>query len=136
MCQVIKRDGEVIAFDVCKICKAIQKAFESVEREIEESVEIITNALECFAHALAHWFLHAFHSVTRRAKAVLRYNLFFAHCMETVIRVKIKLLMVSYLENAHTHQKHVRTQDRGTKEDSNSDISTVTFSFKYALPVQ
>ena len=142
MIQVIEEDrqeGEerkVICFDISKICEAIMKAFESVEKIIEEAMENIKNALGTFAHVLAHWFLHAYHLATGRIRAALRYNPFYALYMEAVIRIKIKLHSCSYLEIAHAHQREnlIRIQDRGTDENSDSDIYSIpTSTFTYAI---
>jgi len=124
MYSVIKRDGEVVEFDISKICEAIQKVFESIETIVEEVVENITNALGAFAHTLAHMFLHAFHHVAGAFRRVLTYNPAAMLQMAAIIRIKIKLLTASYLEHANVsrNEQLLRIQDRGSSEDPDSEI--------------
>lgn len=130
MYSVVKRDGRIIDFDLGKISEAIQKAFAAVEPVLEEIDAMVEEAVDNFgrvmyslAHSLAHWVLHAYYSFRSRIRQAITFDPRSAVRLATVVLIRVKLLTVTFLEHAHVYRaaRLLRTQDRGTGENSDSD---------------
>ena len=138
MYSVVKRDGRIVEFDIGKICEAITKAFESLQPVIEEIDEMVEEAIGnlgramyTFAHSLAHWVLQTFYTVTSRIREAICYDPYSAVRLALAVRIRVKILTVSFLEHAHVYRaaRLLRTQDRGDDENSDSDIDIKILSF-------
>ena len=130
MYSVVKRDGRIIEFNIEKISEAIQKAFATVEPVLEEIDAMVEEAVDNFgrgmyslAHSLAHWVLHAYYSFRSRIRQAITFDPRIAVRLATVVLIRVKLLTVTFLEHAHVYRaaRLLRTQDRGTGENSDSD---------------
>lgn len=130
MYSVVKRDGRIIEFDIGKISEAIQKAFAAVEPVLEEIDAMMEEAIDNFgrvmyslAHSLAHWVLHAYYSFSSRIRQAITFDPHSAVRLATVVLIRVKLLTVTFLEHVHVYRaaRLLRTQDRGTGENSDSD---------------
>ena len=75
------------------------------------------------AHSLAHWVLHAYYSFRSRIRQAITFDPHSAVRLATVVLIRVKLLTVTFLEHAHVYRaaRLLRTQDRGTGENSDSD---------------
>ena len=130
MYSVVKRDGRIIEFDVGKICEAIQKAFdalepvlEEIDAMVEEAIDNLGRTMYSLAHSLAHWVLHAYFNFRSRIRQAITFDPRSAVRLATVVLIRVKLLTVTFLEHAHVYRaaRLLRTQDRGTGENSDSD---------------
>ena len=130
MYSVIKKDGRVIEFDIGKISEAIQKAFAAVEpvperidAMVEEAVDNLGRVMYSIAHSLAHWVLHVYFSLTSRIIEAITFDPCNAARLAIAVQIRVRLLTVSFLEHAYVCRvAHLlRTQDRGTDENSDSD---------------
>ena len=130
MYSVVKRDGRIIEFNIEKISEAIQKAFAALEPVLEELDAMVEEAVDNFgrvmyslAHSLAHWVLHAYYSFRSRIRQAITFDPRSAVRLATVVLIRVKLLTVTFLEHAHVYRaaRLLRTQDRGTGENSDSD---------------
>ena len=130
MYSVVKRDGRIIEFNIEKISEAIQKAFaavepvlEEIDAMVEETVDNFGRVMYSLAHSLAHWVLHAYYSFSSRIRQAITFDPRSAVRLATVVLIRVKLLTVTFLEHAHVYRaaRLLRTQDRGTGENSDSD---------------
>lgn len=130
MYSVVKRDGRIIEFNIEKISEAIQKAFAALEPVLEEIDAMVEEAVDNFgrvvyslAHSLAHWVLHAYYSFRSRIRQAITFDPRSAVRLATVVLIRVKLLTVTFLEHVHVYRaaRLLRTQDRGTGENSDSD---------------
>ena len=130
MYSVVKRDGRIIEFNIEKISEAIRKAFAAVEPVLEEIDAMMEEAIDNFgrivyslAHSLAHWVLHAYYSFRSRIRQAITFDPRSAVRLATVVLIRVKLLTVTFLEHVHVYRaaRLLRTQDRGTGENSDSD---------------
>lgn len=131
MYSVVKRDGRIIEFDIKKISEAILKAFEALEpvleeidAVVEEAIDNLGRAMYSLAHSLAHWVLHAYYDITSRIRQAITYDPCSAVRLAIAVQIRVRLLTVSFLEHAHVYRaaRLLRTQDRGTDDNSDSDI--------------
>lgn len=135
MYSVIKRDGSTVEFDISKINKAIEKAFEALERIIPERIDLmieeaLAKAAFIFERSLAYWRLHRFFRVTNRIRNAFRFEFHSTIWMTTIDFIRAKLLNVSFLEHSPVYRAVwlLRTQNRGNDDNSDSDIIYIDVS--------
>lgn len=115
-----------ILMDMRRVREAIRRAYESCKQELEKACGRIRDVMHLYSRTLGHLVLRMLRRIRKQITAKGRYDPHRSVRMEVILRVKVKLLTVSFLEHEHVAktEQMLRTQDRNSDDDTYSDSNS------------